>query len=311
MLVLLFIMSCMSDGMLIYEKEVETIIEVESECEVLVEDTAFDFSDLWVDSFTQVRALDGVDIFWVIDPSGSMTDDQPAILAGIQVMMNNLPPTGWRLMIIPSDFRRVSDRNYFPIVPGDTIADIEAMYNDQVAGQYEAGFDAVIEYIDYNAYARTWLRQDAALLIVFVSDENDQSQEHVISEYEFISWAQLQRSNVFVASIVNVPNDQSVCTNNVSPVAVGERYINATNYFGGNVVDICSQDWSAGVAQAAEQITPIEWLELTHTPLNPNWIYVYIDGVLNTDWVYNSSLNRVEFTTIPDGGALVEVAYNY
>ena len=310
MLVLLFIMSCMSDGMLTYEKEVEVYVEVESECEV-VEDTDFDFSDLWVDSFTQVSALDGVDIFWVIDPSGSMNDDQPAILAGIQVMMNNLPPVGWRLMIIPSDFRRVSDRNYFPIVPGDTIADVEAMYNDQVAGQLEAGFDAVIEYVDYSAYARTWLRQDAALLIVFVSDENDQSQEHVTNEYEFITWAQYQRSNTFIASIVNLPNNQSVCTNNVAQINVGEKYINATNYFGGNVVDSCSEDWSAGVSQAAEQIVPHEWIDLTHVPLDPNWIYVYIDGILNHDWAYDATLNRVEFTVIPEGNSLVEVVYNY
>ena len=310
MLVLLFIMSCMSDGMLTYEKEVEVYVEVESECEV-VEDTDFDFSDLWVDSFTQVSALDGVDIFWVIDPSGSMNDDQPAILAGIQVMMNNLPPVGWRLMIIPSDFRRVSARNYFPIVPGDTIADVEAMYNDQVAGQLEAGFDAVIEYVDYSAYARTWLRQDAALLIVFVSDENDQSQEHVTNEYEFITWAQYQRSNTFIASIVNLPNNQSVCTNNVAQINVGEKYINATNYFGGNVVDICSEDWSAGVSQAAEQIVPHEWIDLTHVPLDPNWIYVYIDGILNHDWAYDATLNRVEFTVIPEGNSLVEVVYNY
>jgi len=310
MLVLLFIMSCMSDGMLTYEKEVEVYVEVESECEV-VEDTDFDFSDLWVDSFTQVSAMDGVDIFWVIDPSGSMHDDQPAILAGIQVMMNSLPPVGWRLMIIPSDYRRISDRNYFPIVPGDTIADVETMYNDQVAGQFEAGFDAVIEYMDYNPYARTWLRQDAALLIVFVSDENDQSQEHVISEYEFINWAKLQRSNVFVASIVNVPNDQSVCDNNISLMNVGERYINATNYFGGNIVDICSEDWSAGVSQAADQIVPYESIDLTHVPLDPNWIYVYIDGVLIRDWTYDATLNRVEFTVIPAGNSLVEVVYNY
>ena len=83
--------------MLVYEKEVERYVEVESECEV-VEDTEFDFSDLWVDSFTQVgSALDGVDIFWVIDPSGSMADDQPAILAGIQLMMSNLPAVGWEI----------------------------------------------------------------------------------------------------------------------------------------------------------------------------------------------------------------------
>ena len=54
------------------EKEVEVYVEVPSECEVVeqivVEDTAFDFSDIWVDSLKQVAALDGVDIFWIIDP---------------------------------------------------------------------------------------------------------------------------------------------------------------------------------------------------------------------------------------------------
>lgn len=310
MLVLLFIMSCMSDGMLTYEKEVEVYVEVESECEV-IEDTDYDFSDLWVDSFVQIRSLDGVDIFWVIDPSGSMFDDQPAILAGIQLMMSSLPAVGWRLMIIPSDYREVTNLISFPIVPGDTIADVEAMYNDHVNGNYEAGFDAVIEYIDFNQYANTWLRDDAALLIVFVSDENDQSREHVANEFEFINWALMQRSHTFVASIINLPNDVSECTSNVPMQNVGERYINATNYFGGNIVDICSEDWSAGVAQAADQVVPYEWIDLTHVPLDPNWIYVYIDGILNRDWTYDATLNRVEFTVIPTGNSLVEVVYNY
>lgn len=310
MLVLLFIMSCMSDGMLTYEKEVEVYVEVESECEV-IEDTDYDFSDLWVDSFVQIRSLDGVDIFWVIDPSGSMFDDQPAILAGIQLMMSSLPAVGWRLMIIPSDYREVTNLTSFPIVPGDTIADVEAMYNDHVNGNYEAGFDAVIEYIDFNQYANTWLRDDAALLIVFVSDENDQSREHVANEFEFINWALMQRSHTFVASIINLPNDVSECTSNVPMQNVGERYVNATNYFGGNIVDICSEDWSAGVAQAADQVVPYEWIDLTHVPLDPNWIYVYIDGILNRDWTYDATLNRVEFTVIPTGNSLVEVVYNY
>ena len=309
MFVLLFLLSCLSEGLLAYEKEVATYVE--SECEVVTEDTAFDFSDLWVDSFRQVDALAGVDIFWVIDPSRSMDNDQPNILNGIQVMMSNLPINGWRLMILPTDYRRATSLSSFPIVPGDTVADVEHMYNFHVNGEYEAGFDAIVEYFEMNQYAPTWLRNDAALLIVFVSDENDQSRVHVDNEYAFIDWAVDQRDKVFVASIVNLPIDDSACDYNISFNGVGERYINATNFFEGNVIDICSEDWSSGVSQAAEQVTPIEWLELTHTPLNPNWIYVYIDGVLNTDWVYNSSLNRVEFTITPDGGALVEVAYNY
>ena len=147
--------------------------------------------------------------------------------------------------------------------------------------------------MNFNQYANTWLRQDAALLIVFVSDENDQSRIHVEDEYQFISWALNQRSQVFVASIVNLSNDLSVCNNNVPAGNVGDRYINATNYFGGNVVDICSSDWSSGVSQAAEQVVPYEFIDLTHTPLDPNWIYVYIDGILSNDWTYDPSLNRI------------------
>ena len=42
-------------------------IEVEIEVEVDA-----DYGEIWVDSFTQLRSVDGVDILWVIDTSGSM-----------------------------------------------------------------------------------------------------------------------------------------------------------------------------------------------------------------------------------------------
>lgn len=304
MLTILFLLSCLSDY--------SVITKAAEECEnVIIEDTAFDFSDIWVDSFTQVSALDGVDIFWVIDPSGSMIDDQPRILAGIQHMMNSLPPTGWRLMIIPTDHHESSNMSVFPIVPGDTILDVERMYNMNINGRLEAGFDGVLEYILYNPYATTWLRNDAALLIVFVSDEDDQSSEHVLSEYDFIGTITNYRRNTYLSSIVNVNPDESECERPPGLLTVGNKYINATNYLNGNIVDICSENWSAGVGQASSQIIPLESIELTHVPLDPSWIYVYINGALNTDWYYDPSDNRVYFTTIPSANSLVEVVYNY
>ena len=42
---------------------------------------------------------------WVIDPSGSMNQHQTRLLAGIDAMMQALPASGWRLAIIPSDWR--------------------------------------------------------------------------------------------------------------------------------------------------------------------------------------------------------------
>ena len=317
MMILMALLACVSDQMLVHEveKEVELIVEVPGDCEVVeeivVEDTAFDFSDIWVDSFRQVAALDGVDIFWVIDPSGSMNDDQPQIMAGIAHMMANLPEIGWRLMIIPSDYRQVGDLETFPIVPGDTIADVENMYNSHVSGAFEAGFDASYEYIVLNPYASTWLRHDASILFVFVSDEEEQSNHHFSSHYDFITWASGYRQNVFVASIVNLDTPDSMCTPPAYGPNIGFNYMDVTDYFSGNVVDICAEDWSAGVGQASTQITPYEYIDLTHTPLDPAWIYVYINGVSNADWYYEPAENRIYFNIIPEANALVEVAYNY
>ncbi len=317
LLVLLGVLACNSDQMLVHEveKEVEVYIEVPSECEVVeevvVEDTEFDFSDIWVDSIRQVAALDGVDIFWIIDPSGSMNNDQENIINGIHHMMMNLPEVGWRLMILPSDYRMVGDLTTFPIVPGDTIADVEHMYSLHMAGAYEAGFDAAYEYIIFNPYASTWLRNDASALFVFVSDEEEQSNHHFSSHYDFISWVSSFRQNVFVASIVNVDSVDSVCATPPPAMNVGFNYMDVTNYFSGNVIDICSEDWSAGVAQASTQITPYEYIDLTHVPMDPAWIYVYVDGIQNSDWYYEPAENRVYFTVIPPANSLVEVAYNY
>jgi len=297
------------------EKEIEVIVEVPSECEVVeeivIEDTAFDFSEIWVDSIKQIAALDGVDIFWVIDPSGSMSNDQDSIIAGISHMMANLPEVGWRLMIIPSDYRFVGSLTTFPIVPGDTITDVEYMYSLHMAGGYEAGYDASYEYIMLNPYASTWLRPDASILFVFVSDEEEQSNQHFVSHYDFISWISSYRQNVFVASIVNVDPTETVCPSGPLPQDVGHNYIDVTNYFAGNVIDICSEDWSAGVGDASTQIVPHEYIDLTYTPLDANWIFVYIDGARNHDWYYDASDNRVYFTVIPQANSLVEVVYNY
>ena len=317
LVILLGLMSCTNDQMLVHEieKEVEVYVEVPSDCEVVeeivVEDTAFDFSDIWVDSFIQVAALDGVDIFWVIDPSGSMNNDQESIINGIHHMMMNLPEVGWRLMIIPSDYRFVGDLTTFPIVPGDTITDVENMYSTHMTGAYEAGFDAVHEYIMFNPYSSTWLRNDASILFVFVSDEEEQSQHHFSNYHEFITWATTYRQNVFVASIVNVNPTESVCTPAPAARDVGENYIDVTNYFFGNVIDICSEDWSSGVGQASTQITPYEYIDLSHIPMDPAWIYVYVDGIRSYDWYYDIAENRIYFTVIPPANSLVEVAYNY
>ena len=294
------------------EVEVEVPVYIEVEVPVYIEDTAVDDPGLiWVDSFIQPNTVDGIDILWVIDTSGSMHRYDAQLMAGIDVMLAALPPTSWRLVMMSNDPSRAVLESQFPLVPGDDILDAEAMYASMGRGGHEEGFDAVYEYMFSNPYSSTWMRPDAGLLVVFVSDEEEQSNDHFVDVHEFISWYRAQRGgSVFLASIVNHEASISLCDYPPSPIDVGHRYMEATAAFAGNIIDICADDWSPGVADAAASVEPHEQWPLTHSPVEDS-IRVFINGALDHSWTYSSTDNTVLFTTIPAGSALVEIGYRY
>jgi len=285
--------------------EVPTYVEVEVPGET-------DHGEIWVDSFDQPQSVDGVDILWIIDTSGSMSRYDPELIAGIEAMMNALPESGWRLAMMSNDPTRAVTEAQFPLVPGDDIADAMDMYSVMGRGASEEGFDSAYEYIMNNSYATTWMRADAALLVVFVSDEEDQSNAWFSDVNDFKSWySSLRGGSAFLASIVNVSQTDSVCLSPPSPIDVGDRYMEATNHFSGVVVDICAEDWAPGVLDASNRLEPYESLELTYVVSDEATIRVFINGVLNWDWHYQASDNTVYFNVFPGGNDHVEIAYHY
>jgi len=262
---------------------------------------------VWVDSFTQVATVNGIDIIWIIDQSGSMSNDEDKVIAGIEAMMNALPAAGWRLNMLSGDPVGYTDTQ-FPLIPGATAADAQAMYDAMAAGGREAGFAALQTYISNSSYASTWLRSDAALLVIYVSDEEEQSTTEFPTVSDFTTWYSALRQNVFMASIINLHPDDSLCNTNSD--YEGIRYMDATNVYGGAIIDICSDDWSTGVRDATVQLDPYESITLSHAPVEDS-IRVFANGQLYYDWYYDSSDNTVYFDVIPDAGVLVEVGYRY
>ncbi len=267
---------------------------------------------IWTNSFDQPLQSDGVDILWVIDTSGSMIDDQERLLLGIEAMMNSLPSTDWRLNMISADPRMVLYDQQFPLIPGDTIYDARNMYTLMERGDLEEGFDAVMTYTDQNTYAQTWMRNTSALLIVFVSDEEEQSfygvtDADAITTFE--SWLDATRYSNHIASIVHVPEDESLCS--VYSSEVGDRYIQVTNDYNGLVIDICSEDWSAGVEDASEELTLFDSWPLTYTP-QEGIISVFVNEAVypKSKWDYDAETNIVLFKEIPDYGSHVDISYN-
>lgn len=302
--------ACEGDYTIVSQNPGETVyVEVE-----VPSDPEYIYGDVWVDSFEQPYSVNGVDIVWLIDKSCSMADDVPAIVSGIEQMMNSLPPTGWRLGITSTGYTDSISATDFPLVPGDDIQDAWDAYGASGNNAREGGFDSIYAYIEENEYNQTWLRDDAALLIVFVSDEEEQSQEYFTSDQsgldDFINWATIVRQSVYIASIVNVHETENECGYTVNTIDVGHRYIDATNAFNGVVVDFCEEDWAPGVAEASTQIEPYEEWPLTYIPV-PDTVRVFEDGQLMdpTEWVYNPILNKVEFLVTPNEGSLIEIGY--
>jgi len=327
-MILAFILTLMSCGpdyaivmpgepetIVITETVTETIIEtetVETEIPVYIEvEVPVNEGVIWIDSFTQHMSVDGIDILWVIDKSGSMSRYDAELLAGIEAMMLALPTSDWRLVIISADPTDSIMSTEFPLVPGDDMIDAEQMLNTLPMGPWEEGFNSVYEYINHNPYSSTWMRPDAGLLVVFVSDEEEQSDVEYPMPSDFLSWyGSLRMGSVFMASIVNHEATTSLCPHAPSPIDVGDRYMEATGVIGGIVVDICDTDWSPGVADATHSIEPYESIELTHKA-EVDSIRVFISGALNHDWYYQESNNTVYFTVLPSAGQLVEVGYRY
>jgi len=103
----LMIAACTQDYGVINSNEIivtETVVEeveVEVEVPVYVEvEVPVNEGVIWVDSFTQVMEIQGIDILWVVDRSGSMNKYDAELLAGLEAMLLALPTSDWRLVII-------------------------------------------------------------------------------------------------------------------------------------------------------------------------------------------------------------------
>ena len=96
---LLSLFGCTQDYSVINSKEPETIVitetvtetetvEIEIEVPVYVEvEVPVNEGVIWIDSFTQHMSIDGIDILWVVDRSGSMNRYNAELLAGVEAML--------------------------------------------------------------------------------------------------------------------------------------------------------------------------------------------------------------------------------
>ncbi|WP_235685669.1 MULTISPECIES: choice-of-anchor D domain-containing protein [Corallococcus] len=155
-----------------------------------------------------------------------------------------------------------------------------------------------------------FLREDAKLAIIALSDEEDFSSQPVdFYETYFLALKGNDPSKVTFNAVVG-PEDLSTCPTSSSS---GTRYMELARKLGGVVDSICTPNWATSLEKLSESaFGPNRTFPLSESPANPGAISVRVDGVPATGgWSYDGRANAVIFdrSRAPAPGALVEITY--
>jgi hypothetical protein len=151
-----------------------------------------------------------------------------------------------------------------------------------------------------------FLRREAGLAIVFVSDEDDHSPETVDAYLKALQSVkggnQLQRANIYAVA----PTGAACSTAGGS----GTRYAEAANRTGGAILDICAPDFTPLLQTVAQKaFSPQDVFPLTETP-DTTGITVKINGTdVMSGWHYDAATNAVVFDATPAPGSDIAITY--
>jgi hypothetical protein len=304
------------------------------------------------DFFVQ-NQLQKVDILFVMDNSGSMMEEQvglgqnlAAFLQGMQsqtvdyhiaVTTTGIEPSPGGWSVCPGGVEGGEAGRFFPVdgsaprIITPTTPNAAAVFqhnvNVGVCHWDEQGILAAMLALSPPLVNNTddpatpepndgnagFLRTDAKLAIILLSDENDHSPNcpnDNVSYYETFFKA-LKNNDPAMLSISAIvgPMNLSTC-----PTASesGVRQIRLAQDTGGQIESICTQNWAQSLLNIGNNVFGAQRIfKLTNTPSDPTQIVVQVNGSPVTGWTYDQATNSVEFSTstAPSAGSVVQITY--
>lgn len=301
------------------------------------------------DRFVQL-SQSKVDLLLVIDNSGSMTEEQAGLGANFTALMSAAQaagvdyhigitttglepsPGGWS--VCPGGVEGGENGRLFPannstprvITPSTPNASAVFANNVKVGwchwneqgleAAYRALSDPLVSGVDDPRTALPndgnagFLREDARLAIVFVSDEEDASPEPVTHYVSFFQGLKKNDPGLLSLSAIVAPANLGECPTASSS---GTRYLAAAAQTGGSAEKICTQDWASSLkVLSANAFGPKRSFQLSEVPADPSKITVAVDGVpMASGWTYDPGTNSIVFepSSTPPAGSVIDVTY--
>ena len=249
------------------------------------------------------------DILFVVDDSTSMDDEQAALALYGASLLSTLEEsaTDWHIAAITT----TSPALRGPVITRDMDDATDEFATQVIAGTGGAHDEKGIE-MAYNALqgeagpGTPFFRDDARLVLIFISDEEEQSDD--VNPWEAAAYLQTIKDPrmVLAHSVTALSGDG--CT----VESYGTRYAALTTMVGGLRIPICG-DWSAIVTDlASASVVKLDRFALSRTPLEDT-IEVRVDGNVATGWSYDAATNEVAFVVeeaVPEAGAEVSITYD-
>lgn len=268
------------------------------------------------DTWTQADN-DRVDILFVVDDSGTMAEEQATLVSGFGSFASilNESQTRFHLGVISTSFEYSnSDRGKLigdPLFLTWETPDYESAFAERaIVGTTGSDFEKGLEAAAYALSPAIGIevnigfsRPEARLLIVFVSDEEDCSdagalgtdfstdgelcysgRDSLVPVPEFVEQFRNFRDDprdVIVTSIVGRAGSECDANNDGQSDAIpGDRYAEVARLTGGQVGDICNNDWTQILAEAGLNATGVDTRFQLGDAALPDTLEVFVDDVL-------------------------------
>lgn len=261
-----------------------------------------------------------LDIVWVIDDSGSMSDEQASLGANFSAFIDEFiaknvdfkmgitttdtsSATRKGKMVFGSDVKLTSAKAQQD--PAQFKTDFRNLVN---VGTYGSGTEAGLSASEgfMQKHAATFLRPDAYLAVVIVSDEEDQSYKTVSAYTDYLKTMKVSTGLVKVYSVVDVHH-----LNSGAGITVGSaRYKSASNKTGGLIADIRENFHTVLTDMGNSIINLLDSFALANAPIAGS-LNVYVNGVLSSNYTFDAQTHSIKFNpnSLPPVGAEIRVTY--
>ena len=257
------------------------------------------------------------DILFYVDHSGSMADNAAALADNFGVFIGQLNDhsSDWRIVVADNE----TGCNLTGIL-APTMSDYVARFENAVTEMGQGIYDEqgltvaslAVDATDPGECNEGFLRPDALLHVILVSDEPEQSSATWDTYVDRLIAKKGDASLVRVSAIAGTAADAEayLADPDACRATEGTGYAEAVAGTGGTFLSICS-DWAASMGSLADETLSQETFPLLELDAVPTSIEVSVDGQPASGWSFDATTNSVVFETAsaPMQGSTIVVDY--